>query len=92
MTQSESKKSPHVITSLLMICNSPTLLLFYSRYTHSFVFLTHAKSLKHKTEPLESGMLINTPSGEVFVVELVCKNCKLRVEKFEVKFVGDKKV
>ena len=58
-----------MITSSLMIWNSPTLVLFDSGATHSFISLPHAKTYKIKS--LESGMLISTPSGEVFMVESI---------------------
>ncbi|KAA0062027.1 Retrovirus-related Pol polyprotein from transposon 17.6 [Cucumis melo var. makuwa] len=38
------------------------------------------KSLNYKIEPLESGLKIRTLSGEVFLVELVCRGCKVKVE------------
>ena len=63
-----------------MICNSSTLVLIDYGATHSFISISHAKSLNHKIEPLEGEILISTPFGEVFVVESVCKNCKLRTE------------
>lgn len=48
--------------------------------THSFIFISHAKSLNHKVGPLEGEIVISMPSGEVFVVELMCQNCEVRIE------------
>lgn len=62
-----------------MIYNSPTFMLFDSGATHSFISILHAKTLKHKIEPLESELMISTPSGKVFLVELVCRDCKVKV-------------
>lgn len=68
-----------------MICNSPTLVLFDSRATHYFISLSHAKSLKHKIEPLEIGMLISKTSSEVFMVEFMCRDCERKVENIGMK-------
>lgn len=61
MTQSEARASPHLITGWLMICDFPTLVLFDFKATNSFIFISPAKSLNYKIEPVEGGMLISTP-------------------------------
>lgn len=80
MTQSEARDNPHVITGSFLICNSPTLVLVDYRVIYSFVSVSHAKSLNHKIKSLEGGMLISTPSGEVFIVEVVCRDYEIRIE------------
>lgn len=66
-----------MIAGLLLICNSLTLVFIDSRAIHSFIFVSHVKSLNHKIEHSEGGMFISTPSGKVFMVELVCKDYEL---------------
>lgn len=80
MTQNEARNSLNVITGLLLIYNFPTLECINSRATHSFISVSHVKSLNHKIESLEGGMLVSTTSGEVFMIESVCRDCKIRIE------------
>ena len=53
-------------------------------HTFSF-FVLHAKSLNHKIEPLEGGMLISMPSSEVVMIEFVCRDCEIRIENLLMK-------
>lgn len=71
MTQSEVRNNSHVISGLLIIYNSPALVLFNSEVIHSFISLSHAKFLNRKIEPIESGLLICMSSGEVFCSRIV---------------------
>ena len=73
MTQNEARNNPHVIIGLLLICSSPTLVLIDCGTTYFFISVSNTKSLNHKVESLEVGMLISTPLGEVFMVESVCR-------------------
>lgn len=59
--------------------------LFDFKATHSFIFLSHAKALNHEIEPLENRLLISTPSGEVFLVKLVCRDHKVKIENVTMK-------
>lgn len=63
MTWNKARDNPHVITCSLMFCSSSTSMLFDSRAIHSFIFISHVKTLNHQIEPLENGLLISTPSG-----------------------------
>lgn len=69
MARSEAKDKPYMITGLLMICNFPTFVLFDSRAMHYFISMFHTKTLNHQIEPLENGLLISTPFGQVFLEE-----------------------
>lgn len=51
----------------------------------SFISISYAKSLNHKIEPLEGGMMISTSSSEILLVESVCKNCELRIENVTIR-------
>lgn len=85
MTQSKARNNPHVIIGLLMICNSPTIVLFHYEATHSFISPFHAKSLNHKIEPLEDGMLISMALGEVFMAKFICRDCEIRIQDITLK-------
>lgn len=84
-TQSENINSPHVITCSLMICNSPNFVLFDSGATNLFISPLHAKTLNRRIEPLEKGLLISTPYGVMFLVELVCRDCEVSIKNVVMK-------
>lgn len=65
------------------ICNSLTLVLFGFGAMHSFISLLHANFLKYKIEPLQSGLLISTSSSEMFMVESICRDCKVNMMKID---------
>ena len=85
MTLIKAKNRLHVITGSLLLCNSPNLVLFDLGAMHSFISISHAKSLDHEIEPLEGGILVSTASDEAFMVESVCRNCEIRIKNVTLK-------
>lgn len=78
ITQSKARDNPCIIIGSLMICNFSTSMLFDTGATNSFISLSHAETINHQVEPLQNGIHINTPSSKVILVELVCKDCKIK--------------
>lgn len=56
---------------MLLLCNSPTLVLIDCGVIHSFLSVSDAEFLNRKFKSLRGGMLISSPSGEDVMVGFV---------------------
>lgn len=78
MTQSEARDNPRIITGSLMICNFLTSMLFDLRATYSFISSSPAETINRQVEPLENGIYISIPLGEVLLVKQVSRDYKIK--------------
>ncbi|KAL0536595.1 hypothetical protein IC582_025547 [Cucumis melo] len=80
MTQQEEEDAPNIITSTILICNVPVVVLFDPGATHSFVSSIFLTKLYRMLDPISEGLAIYTPVGDVLLVSEMLHNCEVLVE------------
>lgn len=63
-----------VVTGTLLLFTAQANILFYSGSTHSFISYKYASLCKKKAEPLDSKLLVFSPSSDSLSACLVLKS------------------
>ncbi|KAL0544361.1 hypothetical protein IC582_019475 [Cucumis melo] len=80
MTQQEAEDASYVITGTILICNVPTVVLFDSGATYSFVSSTFLIKLNRMLEPLYEELVIYTLVGDALLVNEVLVDYEVLVK------------
>ena len=81
LTQQDANASNSVVTGMIKLFSSNVYVLFDTGATHSFVSVRLVRENNELTPTsLEFELCISTPSGDVFVVNQICKKCRLNIE------------
>lgn len=59
----------NLVQCMIMVRDVPAMLLFHSRYTHSFISHLLVRKLNITMKPLKIPLLVKTPSGEKTLVD-----------------------
>ena len=74
------------MTGMIKIASNNVYALFDLGATHSFITTNFIKRTNEMSPaPLENDLCVCTPSGEVILVNSICKDCVLSIEDREMK-------
>uniref|UniRef100_A0A6J0PDT8 Uncharacterized protein LOC109505381 n=1 Tax=Elaeis guineensis var. tenera TaxID=51953 RepID=A0A6J0PDT8_ELAGV len=86
LTQQDANASNSVVTGMIKIASNNVYALFDPGATHSFIATSFIKKTNEMSPtPLENNLCVCTPSGEVILVNSICKDCVLNQSEFSFK-------
>ncbi|XP_073112192.1 uncharacterized protein [Elaeis guineensis] len=86
LTQQDANASNSVVTGMIKIASNDVYALFDPGAIHSFIATSFIKRTNEMSPtPLENDLCVCTPSGEVILVNSICKDCILSIEDREMK-------
>uniref|UniRef100_A0A6I9QQD8 Uncharacterized protein LOC105037801 n=1 Tax=Elaeis guineensis var. tenera TaxID=51953 RepID=A0A6I9QQD8_ELAGV len=86
LTQQDANASNSMVTGMIKIASNNIYALFDPGATHSFIATSFIKKTNEMSPtPLENNLCVCTPSGEVILVNSICKDCVLNQSEFSFK-------